>query len=288
LHIGARELTRLLLLGVGIVITLLVGVGIGYYSQREEVATSTVTTTYTAITTVSGSGSPFDAAHEVQLACAYLKSEFNASLGLVWETPSHESFFLNSDNYLASMVLSRECGNFGLAERINQTLARYNAQEFPNQYMVFSCREDLNGSENYNLSGKVWTTINNRPGGPLNESYADIAFLQAYYEKMCAGSALGALAAFDAGAAEYNGIGFNDTAYREGQNQGTYQTYKLALYIYTAELLGQRVPLSVLKSLLQMQAPDGGFYTGYYSGLTHGNTTMNTETTSLAMLALSS
>jgi len=277
----------LLLLGVAIVIALLVGVAIGYYSQREEVATSTVTATYTAITTVSVTGSPFDAAHEVQLACAYLESDYNASLGLVWETPSHERFFLYSDNYLASLVLSRECGNLGLAERINQTLARYNAQEFPNQYMVFSCREDLNGSENYNLSGKVWTTINNRSGGPLNESYADIAFLQAYYEKMCAGSAFGALEAFDAGAAEYNGIGFNDTAFQEGQNQGIYQTYKLALYIYAVELLGQRVPLSALESLLQMQAPDGGFYSGYYLGLTHGNTTTNTETTSLAILALS-
>jgi len=278
---------KLLLLGVGIVIALLVGVGIGYYSQLGRVTTSTVTATRTITTTFTVTESPFDAAHEVRLACTFLESDFNASLGLISETPSHEHYFLNSDNYLASLVLSRECGNSGMAERINQTLARYDAQEFPNQFMVFSCREDLNGSENYNLSRKVSTTINNQSGGPLSDSYADIAFLRAYYETMCAGSTLGALAAFSAGAAEYNGIGFNDTAFRGGQSQGIYQTYKLALYIYVAELLGQRIPLSALTSLLQMQATDGGFYTGYYSDLAHGNTT-NTETTSLAILSLSS
>jgi len=278
---------RLLLFGVGIVIALLIGVGIGYYSQLGRVTTSTVTATYTTTTTFTVTGSPFDAANEVQLACTYLESDFNASLGLVSESPSYEHFFLNSDNYLASLVLSRECGNSGMAERINQTLAKYDAQEFPNQFMVFSCREDLNGSKDYNLSGNVRTTINNQSAGPLSDSYADIAFLRAYYEKMCAGSALGALTDFNAGAAEYNGIGFNDTAFREGQSQGIYQTYKLALYIYVAKLLGQKVPLNALTSLLQMQAPDGGFYTGYYPDLTHGNTTTNTETTSLAVLALS-
>jgi hypothetical protein len=287
LNVGARELVRLLLLGVSIVIALLAGMGIGYYSQLGNITTSTVIATYTATTTITITESPFDAVHEVQLACAYLESNYNASLGLVSETPSHERFFLNSDNYLASLVLSRECGNPGLAERINQTLARYNAQNFPNQFMVFSCREDFNGSTNYNLSGKIWTTINNQPGGPLKDGYADIAFLQAYYEKMCAGNAPGALAAFNAGAAEYNGIGFNDSAFREGPSHGIYQTYKLALYIYVSELLGQLVPLSALTSLLQMQASDGGFYTGYYPGLTHGNTTTNTETTSLTILALS-
>jgi len=273
-------------LGVGVVIALLVGVGIGYYS-RLGTTSSTVTVTFTATTKTTVTGNPFDATHEVQLACAYLESNYNASLGLISETPSHESYFLNSDNYVASFVLSRECGNPGLAKQINQTLARYDAQDYPNQYMVFGCREYFNGSMNYTLSGTVRTTINNQSGGPLNDSYADIAFLQAYYEKMCAGNAAGALVAFDAGAAEYNGVGFNDTAFREGQSQGIYQTYKLALYIYVAELLGQKVPLSALTSLLQMQAPGGGFYTGYYPDLSHGSTNTNTETTSLAILALS-
>jgi len=277
---------RSFLLGTVIVIALLLGVGVGYYSQLG-MTTSTITVTHTATTTITVTGSLFNATHEVQMACAYLESNYNASLGLISETPSHESYFLNSDNHLASLALSRGCGNQGLAEQINQTLARYDAQDYPNQYMVFSCTEDFNGSMNYTLSGRIRTTINNQSGGPLSDSYADIAFLRAYYEKMCAGNAAGALAAFDAGAAEYNGIGFNDTAFREGQSQGIYQTYKLALYVYLAELLGQKIPMSALTDLLQMQAPDGGFYTGYYPGLTHGNNSTNTETTSLAILALS-
>ena len=39
--------------------------------------------------------------------------------------------------------------------------------------------------------------------------------------------------------------------------------------------------------ILKIQALNGGFYTAYYPGLTHGNTATNTETTSLAILALS-
>jgi hypothetical protein len=275
-----------LLLGVGIIIALLIGVSVGYHAQLGQITTSTVTSTYTTTTTFTVTGNPFEAVREVQLACGYLESNFNASVGLVSDTQSHERYFLNSDNYLASLALSRECGNHGLAVRINQTLARYGAQEFPNQYMVFGCRDDLNGSKDYDLSGNVWITINNQSGGPLSSSYADIAFLQAYYEKICAGNAPLAFAIFNVGTAEYNGLGFNDTVFRGGQTQGIYQTYKLALYIYVAELLGQRIPVSTLTTLLQMQAPDGGFYTGYYPGLTHGSTTTNTETTSLAILAL--
>jgi len=94
----------------------------------------------------------------------------------------------------------------------------------------------------------------------------------------------------------YNGIGFNDTAFRVGQSEGVYQTYKLALYIYSAELLGPKVPLSgVLAELMRLEAPNGGFYTGYDNVILEddaillGNININstnTETTCLAIMAL--
>jgi len=95
-----------------------------------------------------------------------------------------------------------------------------------------------------------------------------------------------ALAAFNTGAKEYNEIGFNDTPFRVGSSRGIYQTYKLALYIYTARLLNQTVPLSALVNMMRMQAPNGGFYTGYDVSFSHDSASTNTETTCLTIMAL--
>lgn len=62
--------------------------------------------------------------------------------------------------------------------------------------------------------------------------------------------------------------------------------YKLALYVFTAGLLNQTVPLSALVNLARMQAPSGGFYTGYDANFSNDGTSTNTETTSLAIMAL--
>jgi hypothetical protein len=247
-------------LGVTIILALLIGAGIGYYL-------------------LGGSTVP-------PSACAYLASNYNASVGLISETPSHARYFLYSDNYLAALVLPKDCNNSSLAENINKTLSEYNASKIPNQFMVFDCKQDFQGAENYNLSDHISATVNNQTGAPLNESYADIAFLEAYYNAKCEQNTSGAIDAFNAGARMYNGIGFNDTAFREGTSQGVYQTYKLALYVYTAKLLKETVPPSALVNLLRMQAPSRGFYTGYDANLSNDGTSTNAETTCLAIMAM--
>jgi hypothetical protein len=228
----------------------------------------------------------FNASEEIQSACDYLLSNYNSSLGLIAETPSHQRYFLFSDNFLASVVLPKDCYDPSLANSIDSTLARYNPSKIPNQYMVLECRGPyFNGSTNYELSGKVWTTINNGTGPHLNDSYADIAFLQAYFDLKCQHNAE-KQSPFDAGANLYDGVGFNDSAFRVGPSAGIYQTYKLALYIYIAALLNQTVPLSVLTNMMAMQNPAiGGFYTGYNPNHSINGTT-NTETTCLAIMAL--
>jgi hypothetical protein len=47
------------------------------------------------------------------------------------------------------------------------------------------------------------------------------------------------------------------------------------------------LPSDLEDNLEKLQAPDGGFHTGYDSDLSTNGTTTNTETTSLAILALS-
>jgi hypothetical protein len=65
-----------------------------------------------------------------------------------------------------------------------------------------------------------------------------------------------------------------------------YQTYKLALYDYVGKIVGAVLPRDLDADLARLQAPDGGFYTGYASDFSPIGST-NTETTSLAILALS-
>ncbi len=230
----------------------------------------------------------FDLSQEIRSACTYLASNYVNSSGLIAETPSHARYYLYSDNYLATLILPKDCNSSSLAMKIDEELSRYDSSAIPNQYMVFGCKLDFQGTNDYALSGDIWTTVNNQSGAPLDGSYADIAFLQAYYDARCGQNASRALEAFSAGGSLYDGVGFNDTPFRVGGSRGVHQTYKLALYIYTAALLGQTVPLNALADLLLMQTHDGGFYTGYDASLSRGGATTNTETTCLAIMALES
>lgn len=264
-----------LLLGVALVLALLLGVGIGYYLSPAN----------------SVPASLFGASQEIQSACNYVASNYNATVGLIGATSSIGPYFLYSDNYLATLVLPKDCNNPSLANDITvrMVLSQTSASKIPNQYMVLTCLLNyppFQGSMNYSLSDNIWTTVNNQTGAPLNDSYADIAFLQAYYDAECIHNVPAALVAFEKGAHEINGIGFNDTPFRVGGSAGIYQTYKLALYVYTAGLLDQTVPLSALVNMMRMQASSGGFYTGYVANLSTDGTSTNTETTCLTIMAL--
>jgi len=234
-------------------------------------------------------------------AATFLVSNYNLLVGLVSETPSSHTYWLYSDNFLAALAL-RQIGPFdpylmAIANNISTTIQFYapGLGGANNQYMV------LNGSWNgpcgfdsarpYTVAqssgAQVNVTLNNSTGTLSESDYADIAFLTAIcYQYQ--GSHNEALTAFNLGTSFFDGTGFADRPFTDsGAGQGQYQTYKLALYLYASRLLSQPVNQSALETLLRMQAPDGGFYTGYYPGLSHGGTNENTETTSLAVLALS-
>jgi len=278
---------------VAVVLVLLIGTTVGYELGTGVQRTSTTTVTFLMTTTLTTTALPpqFNASEEIQSACNYLESNYNPQMGLISVTPGQGQYFLYSDNYLATLVLSGTCKDPTLANSMNGTLdqPQDSPSNIPNQYMVLGCKGPyFDGSKDYDLSGEVWTTINNQPGAPLNDSYADIAFLQAYYDKACTGNTSAAQTAFDAGAEAFNGIGITDIVYSSPQSSSyhQYQTYKLALYVYTATLLGQKVPLSALVNLIRMQSTSGGFYTGYDASYSDDGTLTNTETTCLAIMAL--
>jgi hypothetical protein len=77
--------------------------------------------------------------------------------------------------------------------------------------------------------------------------------------------------------------GIQDIAFK-----GTYDTYKLALLLYTAEVLGEKLPFEaqlVNRIYMQQNQTSGGIITDYTAnGSTVGDS--NTETTSIAIVAL--
>ena len=236
----------------------------------------------------------------VTKATAFLISNYNPKVGLVSETTSYLTYWLYSDNFLAAQAL-RQVGPFdpsliAIANNISATIRGYAPRlgSATNQYMVLSgtwnrpCKFDNASSYIVRSSPgvQVNVTLNNGTATLLASDYADIAFLTAICLQY-QGNYSEALTAFNLGASFFNGTGFADQQFNHGSSHGIYQTYKLALYIYTSRLLSQPVNQAALATLLRMQAPNGGFYSGYLPDLTHGDTLSNTETTSLAVLALS-
>jgi len=248
-------------------------------STITEISTETITTTVYS--------SQFNASRNINEACQYLVSHYNASIGLVSETPSGSRYYLYSDSFLAMLVLQTACNDRSVAQAIGRTLDRDNSSRYPNQFMVLdSSSWNFNTSNDYNLFGSVWTTINNGIDKLLPTDYADVAFLQSYYSAKWAHNPSEADKLFRMGAGMYNGTGFTDKAFWLGNSKEIFQTYKLALYIYVGKILDEQPPLNPLSELLRMQAPNGGFYSGYGTNFTNDDTFTNTETTCLAVLAL--
>ncbi len=228
----------------------------------------------------------------------FLVNQYNSSIGLLSEYPNSTTFWLYSDNYLA--LLAFHVGNSSdiahqssLMNNVSSTLARYMSKlpDAENQYMVLNSNVSyFDNSSNYEVSATQGSTINltlNNGTTPLDpNNYGDIAFLEAlYYHRI--GNNSEAASLFQIGTSMYNGIGINDTAFQQSPSRLQYQTYKLALYLYTAAILGESYPSSLEATILEMQnSTNGGFYTGYYSNYSTGDTTQNVETTSLCILAL--
>ena len=132
-------------------------------------------------------------------------------------------------------------------------------------------------------------TINNGTGTLSSQDYADIAFLEAiYYQNI--NETANAKDAYEKGVAMWNGTGFTDTAYNSSRG---YDTFKLALYIYASKVLNCSFDVRAYNNLLACQinagvsdvANAGGFAT-YYTANNATNNQTNTETTALAILAL--
>jgi hypothetical protein len=235
----------------------------------------------------------------VAQAVDYLVRNYNATVGLVHESPDTKNlsntYWLFSDNYLAGIVLQRAgTDNASLsntAENISRSTAFYldGKPDPANQYLVLTTSLfPFNASKDFTFhkgnGAVIKSTVNNQTGTLDPTRYADIAFLEAigYHDR---GEDSLADQVFHYGTALWNGTGFKDSAYT-----GTFATYKIALYILAARTLGQTPDPSMVSALLALQlhsgVDSGGFATSY-TGDFRPASGSNTETTSLAILALS-
>jgi hypothetical protein len=244
-----------------------------------------------------------DAIEQQVLAPAvnYLLENYNASVGLVRNSPDsislRNSYYLYSDNFLTSLVFwNYDTDNVTLtrvAQNITATMRPFLAgKPNPNnEYEVLNASVfSFYAARDYTLysSGEeyIMTTIDNQSSTALNPAqYADIGFLEAiYYHEL--GHVGAASIAYHDALATWDGMGFKDSAFSDGQ----YQTYKLALYIYASKTLEVPYYSQAFNQLIDLQATNGtdkgGFYTCYGSNRMDDGCYTNAETTALAVLAL--
>jgi hypothetical protein len=248
---------------------------------------------------------------KVEKAVDFLVNEqFNQSLRLCHEAPNvaANTYWLVSDNLWAWKALSM-ANEYGLsnaaeaeatADKIRAKLAElahnYNlptdSNGLPESYAHEAVIGDVapppyrteTNRTLYNGDYVLNTTVGNGTVMPDWDQYADLllyAALSCHWQ----GNDSGALAYYNNATKMWNETnkGIQDKAFN-----GTYDTYKLALLLYTSKVLGQSPAfLSELVDRIyaQQRESDGGIVTNYLAnGTLQGDA--NTETTSIVIIAL--
>ena len=235
----------------------------------------------------------------LEKAIGYLENcEFNEEVGLVRESPKWSEnddcdvfprYWLATDNQLAMYALDA-AGADEFASTLAQTLLAHP------EYTSHGIIKVLNGEDieippkghkqrEVVSIGGVKICHEERSGAIMTDwkTYADLLLygsLDAHYHP---GGGPSAVELYGKAMLMFDGKGFKDTYYLE-HNQ--HPTYKLALSIYTANVIGQPEPVGAWEILLAQQAISGGFVTLYdQNGDPMGST--STEPTAHAIFALS-
>lgn len=239
----------------------------------------------------------------------YLEDNLNSSLNLIRESPDdanftlHKTYWLLNDNFLASYALKPY--DPGLSTKLMSTIIeKYHYKHDHYIEILFGNRtiepcytvttETIEGNDDdvYHIkTEKVDTDTVMKDYDQYLDRLCYEALWCAYGEKHQEANTLGnytkALNMWDK-----DGKGFNDNVSKAHPESG-YETYKLAVFYFTAKALGKLDTLTFKDTLLStisgLQASNGGFYTHYYyddNGKLQPRGSTNTETTSLILIAL--
>jgi len=227
----------------------------------------------------------------VQLACGFLRTLYNSTLGLVRETSDSTRYHIASDNLLAQKAL-RPCDT-SMATSIETSIGQYCGNCYNGMHEAFLGREITLPIHTANVMTIANTTthtilweVHNGTSTLSPFDYADVAVYTAL-ERIRRGNQTGTSEMIENVNALFNGQGLVDEPYQNGPpgELGIYQTYKLALYIHLQSKQYGVYP-GLVERLLRMQGPEGGFHTGYEKRETYAGTDMNAETTSMAIIVL--
>ncbi|HVP41628.1 MAG TPA: hypothetical protein VMS95_06720 [Candidatus Krumholzibacteriaceae bacterium] len=262
---------------------------------------------YLSVSSSSGS----ESLTMVEKAVSFLvNGQFNESLGLCSEAPNvaANTYWLVSDNLWAWKALSmaNESGLSNAAEaeatadKIKANLAglavNYNLPRDSNGLPVSYVHEAVIGDialppyrteTDYTLHNGDYVLDTSLRNGTVMSDWNKYADLLLYAALSChwQGNDSGALGYYSNATKMWNETskGIQDKAF-----SGTYDTYKLALLLYTAKVLGESPAFEselVDRIYAQQREPDGGIVTNYLAnGKLQGDA--NTETTSIVIIAL--
>lgn len=237
-------------------------------------------------------------------AISYLEHcEFNGRVGLIRESPDKTTdgssdaywrYWLTTDNRVAQYALEA-AGENELASTLAATLQTYGDRR--HGIIEVLDRKDIKLPPHTEVQCRIATLGENtqiwyerRSGHQLMDDwdeYADLLLygaLDAHYHPET--TDFTAVRLYNRAISMFDGTGFADKFFcTDGRN--LHPTYKLALALYTAQVLEQPVPKDLVTVLLaQQDSTTGGFYTLYHmDGKSEGST--STEPTAHAILALS-
>lgn len=240
----------------------------------------------------------------VQEGYRYLEDNLNSGLNIIREspdtgTPQDRTYYLVTDNFLASYALKHH--DPVLSTNLMSAIEKYGYQHdhyieilFGNRtiepiYTVTTETVEENDDVYYIKTEKVTDTAMND-----YDQYLDRTCYEALWNAY-GGNISEANTLYNKALNMWDGIGFKDIVY-QSHPEGGYQTYKLAVFYYTAKALGKLddltskdTLLSIISIIYELQAPNGGFHTCYKyddNGKLQHPCSTNTETTSLVLIAL--
>ncbi|MDH5788029.1 MAG: glycoside hydrolase family 99-like domain-containing protein [Candidatus Bathyarchaeota archaeon] len=236
-----------------------------------------------------------------EFAYSYLVNSYNSTLGLCYEYPDSNVYWVTNDNVLASYALQQ--WNREIADNITETIER-----IANEYGLLTSQAGvpLNCRAEILLGYDVELLFNMTENITLNESYCgsvlktDIATndivtsFEDYADLLCYASLVEGRNENYSGADYYygkveemwDGKGFKDAIF---YNTSYYATYKLGLF-YLVNKMSNKGSFWFEKQLVermwQCQDSNGGFKTDYYeNGSFPIECKTNTETTSIILLS---
>lgn len=235
-----------------------------------------------------------------QDAYNYLLNSYNSTLGLCFEHPGSNVYWVSHDNVLASHALQN--WNRTIADNITETIQRlvkdYSLPASPTDIPIDARAEILLGyNAEFLINQTELLTLNSSYyGSVLKTEEATNNILpdfENYTDLLCYASLTEWRKGNDSGADHYwkeanatwDGNGFNDAVFRLN---GYYATYKLGLFYLTSRTLGKNLVFEkdLIERFSRCQLVNGGFITDYYgNGSFPSGSTTNTETTSIMLLA---